>query len=124
MCVVLSLAVIRSHANKNGQNLGPVLMLSYKNHALDEFLCDILDSAPSRLRQGQLIRCGKPESNKLDEFTERNSVGETKLTDELNRRIRIQRAARDIARLWVDLSRTLGTYSFSANVRYLPTASL
>lgn len=52
-----------------------VLVLSYKNHALDEFLIDVIKlSKVSNLRiedRGNLIRAGKPERlEELQKYSE------------------------------------------------------
>jgi hypothetical protein len=49
-----------------------VLLLAYKNHALDEFLIDVVNSSHSIGRVGKLIRVGKPERlEELQKYTEK-----------------------------------------------------
>lgn len=50
-----------------------VLLLSYKNHALDEFLIDVIKFSHHGIgRQGNLIRAGKPERiEELQKFSEK-----------------------------------------------------
>ena len=73
VCLVLALDIIRKEAQKAGQAVGPVVILSYKNHALDEFLDDVVKA--SHFSQGQLIRAGKPENEGLQKFSEKMSPG-------------------------------------------------
>ena len=73
VCLVLALDIIRKEAQKEGQAVGPVVILSYKNHALDEFLNDVVKA--SNFSQGQLIRAGKPENEGLQRFSEKMSPG-------------------------------------------------
>lgn len=49
-----------------------VLVLAYKNHALDEFLIDVVNFSPTIGRVGNLIRAGKPERfEELQKYTEK-----------------------------------------------------
>lgn len=52
-------------------SISAVLLLSYKNHALDEFLCDVISFDPNMGRPGRLIRTGKPEREELARYTEK-----------------------------------------------------
>ena len=52
------------------KSISAVLVLSYKNHALDEFLCDVLEFSPGFKQRGHLIRTGKPERPELMNHTE------------------------------------------------------
>ena len=81
VCLVLALDIIRSAAQKAGQAVGPVVILSYKNHALDEFLDDVVKA--SHFSQGQLIRAGKPENEGLQKFSEKMSPGNIHLDTNL-----------------------------------------
>lgn len=55
--LILALDMIREAARAAGQPLGPIVVLSYKNHALDEILLDVLHSrACSPKMRGGLIR--------------------------------------------------------------------
>ena len=89
--------------------LGPILVLSYKNHALDEFLVDILESYNRKIWHGFLIRTGKPEHEALRKFSERNSAEEFAAQNELCVRLEVQRQARRVAKDWLDCSRSLET---------------
>lgn len=105
MCIILALVIIRKHVRKNGTSVGPILMLSYKNHALEEFLGDVLKFAPELL-PGQLIRCGKVELPALQAYSEFNSKDEREAEKELQRCIQLQRSARAASKAWVELSRS------------------
>lgn len=49
-----------------------VLVLAYKNHALDEFLIDVINFSNKIGRPGSLIRAGKPERlEELQKYTEK-----------------------------------------------------
>ena len=87
--------------------MGPILMLSYKNHALDEFLMDVVkfhEASISRLLPGELIRTGKPESETLLPYCERNSPEERAADAALSRLLTIQRTARHISSTWLQCS--------------------
>lgn len=101
--------IIRSVANKAGHSLGPVLMLSYKNHALDEFLVDVLKFSPKPLTSGQLIRSGNPENEKLRNYTEKTSSHEKDSEKELIHRIKTLRECERIASQWRTIANTLET---------------
>ena len=79
-------------------------MLSYKNHALDEFLCDVVDYATPNLKHGELIRTGKPENAKLTHFSENGSKEEMKANEELSHRVGVIRKAQKISRDLKDCS--------------------
>lgn len=101
---------------KAGHALGPVLVMSYKNHALDEFLMDIVNEYQGSRWPGFLIRTGTPELEILKKFSERSSAGEHAAQDELCTRLGVQRQARRVAKDWIDLSRSLDTVSNSKAV--------
>lgn len=82
--------------------MGPVVILSYKNHALDEFLCDL--DRYTHFRPGMLIRTGKSESQALSKFSERFSYGEGRAQEVLSLRIAVQRYARKVAITWRNVS--------------------
>ena len=96
--------ILREESQNAGYSVGPVLMLSYKNHALDEFLCDVVDFAFPKLCRGELIRTGKPENPKLMGFCEQHSMEEKEANDQLNHRVSIIRKSQKIARDWKDCS--------------------
>ena len=106
MCIILALVIVRKYVLKNGNSVGPILMLSYKNHALEEFLTDVLKFAPW-LRPGQLVRCGKVDHPELLDFSEFNSKDERQAEVALQQCIRTQRAARATAKSWLELARSL-----------------
>jgi len=94
VCLVLALNEIRKAAMAQGHNVGPIVALSYKNHSLDEFLCDVVNANPREFKPTALIRCGKPEHPQLLDFTERNSPAEKRWQNELRERIGVQRFAK------------------------------
>lgn len=106
MCVILALVIIREYVRKNGSPVGPILMLSYKNHALDEFLTDVLKFAPL-LKSGDLVRCGKVEHPELVDYSETNSKDEKLAEVALQQCIRTQRTARAASKSWLELARSL-----------------
>lgn len=85
------------------QPLGPVLMLSYKNHALDEFLVDTIKFSEKPIRKGQLVRVGIPENIELMEFKERSSVIEKKAEEELICRVEAVRQLQRVEKEWRDI---------------------
>ena len=109
VALVLALVEVRKSVAACGQAVGPILMLSYKNHALDEFLCDVLSFAQPPFRHGSLIRTGKAENAQLTSFGEKNSAFEKAAEAELVRRISVQRAALRVARTWLDLAQFYDT---------------
>ena len=72
--MVRALMIIRRFWVKVDESVGtpPILVLSYKNHAIDEFLLDLI-KAEWRLSQGGLIRIGGGASldQRLAAFSER-----------------------------------------------------
>ena len=100
MALVLALVVIRDTVRAAGVPVGPVLMLSYKNHALDEFLLDVLKYSKGSLRPKALIRSGKPDTPELDEYRERFSEEERLAEDVLQQRVGVQRRAYRMAKEW------------------------
>ncbi len=91
VCLVLALVSIRELLITNGYSIGPILALSYKNHALDEFLNDVKNGNKLFQLKGKLIRIGKPELEELLPFTEKGSVSETDAKQELDNRLAIMR---------------------------------
>lgn len=104
MCIILALVIVRKYVLQSGVSVGPILMLSYKNHALEEFLSDVLTFAPW-LKPGQLVRCGKVELASLKDYSEFNSGAERDAEKELQRCIQTQRTARAVSKAWMELSR-------------------
>eukprot|EP01041_Mallomonas_annulata_P002547 gene2547-4973_t len=105
VCLILALDIIRTFITSAGYTVGPVLILSYKNHALDEFLTDVLKFSPYKLAPGMLIRSGKPENEALLSFAERSSHAEKSAQEILMKRISVQRQIRRIARDWKDCAK-------------------
>lgn len=91
--------------------MGPIVVLSYKNHALDEFLCDVLRFSPS-MKRGMLIRTGKAENLELSEFSEKFSPQEQSAQEELTSRVSTLRLARKFMSEWQHLSYVI-KYSIS-----------
>ena len=102
---MLALDVVRTTALKFGKSVGPILVLSYKNHALDEFLCDVLRF--SHMKTGMLIRTGKAESAELSSFSEKFSPQEQSAQEELTRRVSTLRSARTALAEWRSVSASL-----------------
>lgn len=84
-----------------GRSLGPILSLSYKNHALDEFLLDCLKNH-SNLSQkdNALIRLGKPENEELMNYTEKRSKSESVAQKTLLACIKVIKLARHQLNMW------------------------
>jgi hypothetical protein len=80
--LVLAFYKLRNILIERGKQVGPIIALSYKNHAIDEFLLDVIKQEThfSSNRQS-LIRLGKPEEEKLMHHTEKNSNLETAATN-------------------------------------------
>ena len=92
--------------------LGPILVLSYKNHALDEFLCDVIKFQPSFKKPGALIRTGKAENEIMSSFSERHNPLETSAQNELTTRLSVQRNARKIAFEWREMASDFETLCY------------
>ncbi|CAM9172515.1 unnamed protein product, partial [Ectocarpus fasciculatus] len=102
VCLVLALVLIRdANMRKRDCILGPILTLSYKNHALDEFLLDVLRENPQLKARGRLIRLGKPDEIELMNYTEKSSIRESEAKRELERRLSVMRRAKDLSRKWM-----------------------
>lgn len=93
VCIVLALSQIRQFAKRElNSNLGPIVVLAYKNHALDEFLLDVLDADASLDKskgKGRLIRLGKPDEEALLEYTETKNREEFEAQKELEKRLEL-----------------------------------
>jgi hypothetical protein len=133
VCLVLALNLIRKKAESRGHAVGPVLVLSYKNHALDEFLLDVISQynssnrsyrpqlLPGRwdhydngeLRPGMLIRTGNPEIESLNNFRERHSPLELNAKRHLTSIIDVLRNSRNFRKLLYDCARSLETIALS-----------
>ncbi len=112
---MLALVIIREECNKIGLGLGPVLMLSYKNHALDEFLCDTIEFSDKKFSHGELIRSGKPENPKLFGFSERNSSTEIDAIKELKQRQSVVRESCKFIRCCDEHARYINVESSEVN---------
>lgn len=67
--LIHALNIVKKYAKVAGISLGPIVVLSYKNHALDEILMDVLENEGGVYGDwGQLIRCGKPENPRLLDY--------------------------------------------------------
>jgi hypothetical protein len=74
--IVRALIVIRDLWVKKSQTVGtpPILVLSYKNHAIDEFLVDLVQAEPSGQLTNKLIRIGgQCKDQRLVRYSERNA---------------------------------------------------
>jgi len=121
VALVLAFVIIRNELRAHGHALGPVLMLSYKNHALDEFLLDVVKFSPSKINLGELIRVGKPESEELNSFTERSCPSEKDAEKELIDRLKVTRQLQKVEREWRNYSnqlRTKAEFLVSSNVLF------
>jgi hypothetical protein len=68
--------VIRNLWIKKSKTVGtpPILVLSYKNHAIDEFLVDLVKAEPASSLRNKLIRIGgQCKDPRLFQFSERNA---------------------------------------------------
>lgn len=104
---MLALMVIRKHVREGGTAVGPILLLSYKNHALEELLCDVLKFDPN-IKPGAMVRCGKVESAELSDFSERNTKEERDAEQALQECIAIYRASRAMSKRFLEAVRTQG----------------
>lgn len=74
--LVRALIIIRELWLKktNGMSSPPILVLSYKNHAIDEFLVDLVKAEPAKLSRNKLIRIGgQCKDQRLAMYSERNT---------------------------------------------------
>jgi hypothetical protein len=110
---VLALDMIRRKLESEGHAVGPILVLSYKNHALDEFLIDVISqyeaSSRRNLHPGMLIRTGKPDIETLERYTEKHSPLERHAKDNLERIIMVQRNTRKLVKELLECARSLET---------------
>lgn len=98
--------IIRQAIQSSGFPVGPILALSYKNHAIDEFLVDVLKNNSNLNTRGKLIRLGKPENELLVDCTEKKSALETKAHRELESRLSLLKKAYGKLQRWI-LSRDI-----------------
>jgi hypothetical protein len=104
VALALAYVCIKNVLQKMGRALGPVLMLSYKNHALDEILVDILRHSNTPMMPGSLIRVGKPEKLDLEKYRERSSPSEKTAEKDLMERIDLARKVTNLVQSWKRLS--------------------
>ena len=81
--LVRALDLVRRAALAAGNPVGPILAVSYKNHALDEILLDVLAAHPSFRAGGAVVRCGNSEDPRLKPHAERHSAAERAAQDAL-----------------------------------------
>lgn len=115
VAIVLALLSIRKACRDAGFAVGPIVTLSYKNHAEDEFLCDVLRFATSAgipLGHGALIRCGKPERPELLPYSERHTAAERQAENELVHRLAAVRMASRTSREWSEMADALENRAF------------
>jgi hypothetical protein len=101
--LIAALDLVRQAAIAEGHAVGPIITLSYKNHALDEVLLDVLKLIGELRLPGALIRCGKPEDVQLTAHKESTSPSEMRWENELSERLSVLRRARDLANDLTDL---------------------
>jgi hypothetical protein len=74
--LVHALDLIRQAAVSAGCPVGPILVIAYKNHALDEILMDVVTASPAFQPVGRVIRCGNSEDVRLKPRMEKHSAFE------------------------------------------------
>jgi len=103
--LIAALDLIRRAAIGEGRAVGPIIVLAYKNHALDEILLDLLAHPLLQLKSaGNLIRCGNPDDLKLNLYRESTSFAERMWKDALDKRLIALRTARSLGNDVYDLS--------------------
>jgi len=113
--LIAAFDIIRREAIREGRAVGPIVVLAYKNHALDEILLDLLDLPFLGVRgAGSLIRCGKPDDLSLKQFTERTTSSDIAWERQLNERLSALRAVRDLGNDLRDLIAHLHAHITSA----------
>lgn len=108
----MALDLVRRKAESEGHAVGPILVLSYKNHALDEFLIDVINqyqTSKRYLQPGMLIRTGKPDIEILENFTERNSNLERSARTNLEGIMLVQKNTRNLIKELLECARNLET---------------
>ncbi|CDF32339.1 unnamed protein product [Chondrus crispus] len=119
--LVRALDVIRSYATKSGMSVGPIVVLSYKNRPLDQFLLDVMkaEGCHSSLVRG-MIRCGKPEDGRLHQYCEGRNAVEIRAQETLSRRVASLRAVKGVLRSWRKVQDEFGE-SFTEQAERLKT---
>lgn len=116
VALVLTFIEIKEAAEASGQSLGPILTLSYKNHAEDEFLVDVLKWYRKPMQRGKLIRTGKPERSELVEYTEKSSILQFNAERELVKRLSTLREARKFCQSLKTAERSLKVLSMKSEI--------
>eukprot|EP01033_Poteriospumella_lacustris_P014709 gene14709-10521_t len=102
VCLVLAFIALRDILKRNGRSVGPILTLSYKNHALDEFLLDVLRQEETLKRSGSLVRLGKKSDHiELENYTEKSCAAESKANKELMACIQVMKDNKSRQQRWV-----------------------
>ena len=119
--LVRALDIVRTYATKSGMSVGPIVVLSYKNHPLDEFLLDVMkaEGGHSSLVRG-MIRCGKPEDERLHQYCERRNPVEIRAQETLSRRVASLRAVKRVLGSWRKVQEEFGE-SFVEQAQRLKT---
>ena len=103
--LIAALNIMRQTLIAHGQPVGPIIVLAYKNHALDEILLDVKShSALNCNLPGSLIRCGKSEDERLWKHAEHFSAEEKTWEHALTERLNSLRQMRNFGRDLQDLS--------------------
>ena len=113
---IVALDLIRDALLDSDIKVGPILLNSYKNHALDEMVKDVLAHpllAEKMRKPGALIRCGKPDDFELKRFTEQRSVEETVWDETLNQRVQRLQLARHFTAELHDLADHLDVHALA-----------
>lgn len=92
--LIRALDAVRRCVEQCGISIGPIIALSYKNHALDELLLDVVNCNTIVQRPSALIRCGKSEDTRLERYSERRSPQEQRAQHELSSRVAHMRSVR------------------------------
>lgn len=119
MCLTLALMIVREVCCSEGIAVGPIVVLSYKNHALDEFLLDLLKHRNLGI-SGQngnrtyksnknkwLIRSGKAESEELSGYLEQSTGEERDADNILKKEIKILRALKKLQKEWSQVAASI-----------------
>eukprot|EP01060_Flectonema_neradi_P033850 TRINITY_DN5789_c0_g2_i4.p1 TRINITY_DN5789_c0_g2~~TRINITY_DN5789_c0_g2_i4.p1 ORF type:complete len:3745 (+),score=744.53 TRINITY_DN5789_c0_g2_i4:86-11320(+) len=99
VALVRALIIIREYWMAAVPSVGepPILVLSYKNHAIDEFLLDLIRCNELRNSLHSLVRFGTTQEQKLKRFSER-SQWDNKEVIELKEKLRkLQNVRKDVA---------------------------
>jgi hypothetical protein len=106
VCLALAFNEVRDLLEEHGFVVGPVVILAYKNHALDEFLVDMLSHVNGHA-DNLLIRCGNPDNENLQRYREKSTKRELERKAILDNRLCVLRNCKCILRDWKDLAKRL-----------------